>query len=41
MGKIWLENHFPYNECIHTWFYEVHPEDMPKRDSSLPKSYED
>jgi hypothetical protein len=23
MGKIWLEHHFPYNECIHTWFYEA------------------
>jgi hypothetical protein len=23
MGKIWLEGHFPCNECIHTWFYEA------------------
>jgi hypothetical protein len=23
MGKIWLEGHFPYNETIHTWFYEA------------------
>lgn len=23
MGKIWLEKHFPFNECIHTWFYEA------------------
>jgi hypothetical protein len=23
MGNIWLENHFPFNECIHTWFYEA------------------
>jgi hypothetical protein len=22
MGNIWL-GHFPYNECIHTWFYEA------------------
>jgi hypothetical protein len=23
MGKIWLEKYFPYNECIHNWFYEA------------------
>lgn len=23
MGNIWFEGHFPYNECIHTWFYEA------------------
>jgi hypothetical protein len=23
MGNIWLDSHFPYNECIHTWFYEA------------------
>jgi hypothetical protein len=23
MGKIWLEGHFEYNECIHTWFFEA------------------
>ncbi|PNF41068.1 hypothetical protein B7P43_G06243 [Cryptotermes secundus] len=23
MGNIWLEGHFEYNECIHTWFFEA------------------
>jgi hypothetical protein len=23
MGCVWLEGHFPYNDCIHTWFYEA------------------
>jgi hypothetical protein len=23
MGNIWLEEHFAFNDCIHTWFYEA------------------